>query len=331
MTLLAHTWELLQLEARTEAGWHLRRILPTSPCEIFAALHQPDGTPGLVLEVSPLSFGSYPEIPVAVGFRLVSQLIGHSRNGRVRVILSLADPAYSAVFSVLCMDCAECLANEIDERSALARFVGRLLVWQEFMERRGTGGLPEKAALGLMGELVVLADLIAPKVGWSRAVRSWSGPDGEVNDFCLDRLFLEVKATTRQVTKAIEISNADQLDPSRGNILLAHASFQPTDQGETLPSLVDRIRQRLAIEALTELPVFTERLLKVGYLDADRDLYSDCFRLRKLDLYNVSGSFPHLSRNDLRDGVLECSYSLSLDACECWRTSPDDIVGLRES
>ncbi|WP_163613932.1 PD-(D/E)XK motif protein, partial [Klebsiella variicola] len=69
-------------------------------------------------------------------------------------------------------------------------------------------------------ELIFLRDELAPRVGLGAAVAMWAGPSGEPNDFALPGGFVEIKATTRQAPELIDIANADQLDDSRGRILL---------------------------------------------------------------------------------------------------------------
>ena len=216
MSGIDETWDALRAENRRETGWHLRRMHPAALCEIFAGIHQPDSTPGLIIEVDADSVPPDLRLPKSAGFSLETILRGHAHHGRVRVTLSLAQSAYAAVFAVLADDAAACAAAEPDERSALSCFVDRLHIWQNFMARHGPDGLSESAAIGLMGELYILKDYVAPAVGPEHAVAAWSGPGGEPNDFTLSGGFLEVKATARQVARAITVSGADQLDNSRG-------------------------------------------------------------------------------------------------------------------
>ena len=212
MSAIEDAWAALRVEYRSESGWHLRRVYPEAPCEISAGLHQPDGVPGLVLEAETSAVPSTARMPKSAGFQVDITLLGHSHTGRVRIALSLAHAAYATVFAVLCLDTAEHAAAQVDEYSAISGFVGRLHVWQAFMAKHGPDGLSEAAMIGLMGELHVLADHIAPHLGFERALGAWAGPRGEPNDFSLAGGYLEVKATARQAPSSLSISNVDQLD-----------------------------------------------------------------------------------------------------------------------
>lgn len=328
MSGIDKAWDVLRAENRREAGWHLRRIHPDAPCAIFAGIHQPDSTPGLIIEIEAGSVPPDLRLPKSAGFRLETTLHGHAHHGRVRLALSLAQSAYAAVFAVLADDAAACAADVSDDHSALSGFVRRLHVWQDFMARHGPDGLSESAAIGLMGELHILNDYVAPAVGSEHAVAAWSGPGGEPNDFALPGGFLEVKATARQAPRAIMVTGADQLDNSRGRILLAHLRFRVSPDGTTLPELVETVRTRLAEEAPSSLSMFTEHLLSAGYVDVHAENYTARLTLDAVEFYEVKSGFPCIGRSDLRLGVLDCTYRIGLDACAPWAVSDDALSSL---
>ncbi|MBG6204674.1 hypothetical protein IWQ48_005843 [Labrenzia sp. EL_13] len=331
MSVVEEAWKSLRGEDRTEAGWHLRRIHPDAPCEIFAGIHRPNGTPGLIVEVEASQVPSSIRISKSAGFQIETVLLGHSHTGRVRFALSLAHIAYSAVFAVLCTDTADVAASRIDAGSALFAFIGRLQVWQAFMARHGPDGLSEAGMIGLMGELYILADYLAPLIGIERALAAWAGPRGEPNDFSLASGYLEIKTTALQAPDSISISNAAQLDIARGRILLGHLRFRQVPEGATLPELVERIRSKLATEAPSVLPEFTALLLAVGYVEAHRENYVLHLEPDGLQLFEVTEDFPHIALGDLRAGVRDCSYNIDLRACATWAVSGSTlatIVGL---
>ncbi len=328
MSAVEEAWRALREEQRSEPGWHLRRIHLQAPCEIFAGLHQPDGTLGLVVEVEALAVSSTIRMPKSAGFHVDTMLIGHSHTGRVRITLSLAHAAYMTVFAVLCLDTAEYAAAQTDERSALAGFVGRLHVWQAFMAKHGPDGLSETAMIGLMGEIHVLTHHLAPLLGFENALGAWAGPRGEPNDFSFDGRYLEVKATARQVSNSLSISNADQLDIERGRILLAHLRFRASPDGETLTGMVESVRSRLAEDAPAAIPQFKALLLAAGYVDAHRENYVLRLVPDSLQLFEVASDFPRIARNELRAGVLDCSYVIDLGACALWAMPASAIATL---
>ena len=328
MSGIDKTWNVLRAENRREMGWHLRRVHPDAPCEIFAGIHQPNSTPGLIIEVDADTVPPDLRIPKSAGFRLDTTLRGHAHHGRVCVTLSLAQSAYAAVFAVLADDAAACAAAEPNECSALSGFVRRLHVWQDFMARHGPDGLSESAVIGLMGELHILKDHVVPAMGSEHAVAAWSGPGREPNDFTLPGGFLEVKATVRQAPRVIKVSTADQLDISRGRILLAHLRFRVSPDGTTLPEMVESVRTQLAEKAPSSLSVFTAHLLSAGYVDVHAENYTARLMLDAVEFYEVRSGFPRIGRADLRPGIVDCTYRIDLDACAPWVVSDDALSSL---
>ncbi|HEX8125173.1 MAG TPA: PD-(D/E)XK motif protein [Allosphingosinicella sp.] len=331
MTAVAAAWQALRAERRSEAGWHLRQLHPGAPCQIFAAIHQPDDRPGLIVEADATALGAAAQVPKSAGFRVEAGLLGHSHHGRVRIILSLAHAAYAQVFAILCADAVDMVTAQKDDRSAIGALISRLHVWQAFMARHGPDGLSEAAMIGLMGELLVLRDHLEPLIGIARALETWAGPRGEPNDFSLAGGFLEIKATTRQAPDRLSISNADQLDIGRGPILLGHVRFRETPDGETLPDMVDAIKTILAADAPSALPMYAAALLAAGYVDAHRQLYDMALLSAAFDLFEITPDFPHLARAELRRGIIDCSYMIDLAACRPWTVPANALASFAGS
>lgn len=328
MSVVEEAWKALRGEDRTEIGWHLRRIHLEAPCEILAGIRRPDGAPGLVVEVEASAVPPSIRAPKSAGFQIDIVLLGHSHTGRVRFALSLAHVAYSAVFAVLCTDAADVAASQSDAQSALSAFIGRLHVWQAFMARHGPDGLSEAAMIGLMGELYTLTDYLAPLVGIEHALAAWAGPRGEPNDFSLASGYLEIKTTARQAPDSLAISNAAQLDVTRGRILLGHLRLRQVPEGPTLPDMVDAIRLRLTDEAPSAIPEFTALLIAAGYVDAHRGNYVLHLQPDGLQLFEVTPDFPHIAFVDLRVGVLDCSYMIDLGTCASWAVPNSTLAEL---
>lgn len=330
MTAVAEAWTALEAEGRREPGWHVRRVHPDARCEILAGLRRPDDIPGLLLEVPVDQVPRDLALPRSSGFIVETVLLGSGHAGMVRFSLALTDRSYGAVFTVLCEDVAEAAAAAATPRAALRNWTGRLHIWQAFMARHGSGGLSDAAVTGLVGELVFLRDELAPRVGLGAAVVMWAGPYGEPNDFALPGGFVEIKATTRQAPELIDISNVDQLDDSRGRILLGHVRLRLEGGGATLPQLVADVRQRLADEAPQLLSDFNGRLLAAGYLAAQDDLYVRGYRHDRIDLFEVTGAFPRLTRPALETGIRTCSYTIELAACAPFAVEPAALDAMVE-
>jgi hypothetical protein len=328
VSVVTTVWEALRREARAEAGWHLRRIHGNAPCEIFAGLRQPGGVQGLVLEAPVEAVPPELDLPQSRGFSLEAQLLGASHGGRVRFALALADPAYESVFAALCDHVAAAAAAAPTARLGLRDWLRQLHVWQEFMARHGPGGLSPEAVLGLIGELVILKDSLAPHLGVAAAVAAWSGPAGEPNDFELAGGYLEVKATSRQAPDVLQVSNLDQLDDRRGVIFIASLRLRPDPAGATLPGLVSELRRITSGVSGRVLADLNTRLLAAGYVDAQADLYPSTWMAERTDLYLVRDDFPRLTARDVRPGVRSCSYTIALADCAPYLASRADLEGI---
>lgn len=325
---IAALWEALQTESRSESGWHLRRVDPRSSCDLFAVLRQPGAVPGLLLEVPAEAVPSDIEMPRSRGFAVEPQLVGPSHGGTVRFSLWLREAAFASIFPVLCENVASVALAEPDSRRSLRAWIGRLLAWQDFMARHRPDGLSDEAALGLLGEVIVLQQELAPRIGLDGAIRAWAGPRGESNDFELPGGFLEVKTTVQQVSRSLHISNVDQLDDSRGRILLVHQRLRPDPEGDSLSSAIGALRQHAAVEAPGSLRALDQLLLQAGYLDAHEALYRSRFSRDRMTLYVVDHGFPRIMRTDLRPGVRNCAYEVDLASCSPVAEPDQALAGL---
>lgn len=328
MTSVVDLWQRIEAEGRTESGWHVRRIETGAVCEISAGIHQPDQTPGLLLELSVDDVPGDVTFPRSTGF-LVEPVRLPGTPSRIRFVLSLADPRFRAIFGVLNDDVVGAAAAAPSPRHALRAWAFRLHAWQAFMARHGADGLSETAALGLLGELLVLRDDLAPRCGLAAALGMWRGPSGEPNDFTLPGGFLEIKTTCRQAPELLEITSLDQLDDARGHIVLAHVRLLQTSAGETLPAVIETIRDRIIREAPHQLGELNTRLLEAGYVPLHADRYTLACRRDRIELFNVRDGFPRIARSSLQPGIRRGSYAIELTACTDYRVPEsvlDDLV-----
>lgn len=129
--------------------------------------------------------------------------------------------------------------------------------------------LSEDQEIGLFGELLAL-DRLIDRVGEERALAAWLGPQAEEHDFVLDSYDVEVK-TTRGEHRTHVIHGLGQLTPTPGRPLHL-MSVQVTragasDDGETLPGMIERIRRRLRAGRTA----FNDKLADLGWQDARAD------------------------------------------------------------
>jgi hypothetical protein len=83
--------------------------------------------------------------------------------------------------------------------------------------------------------------------------------------------------------------------------------------GRTLPEIVGMLRDCLAGDAPT-LSLFESRLLHAGYLDVLADNYTRRFETVGMIIFEVTGSFPGLTRSKVDSAIRQATYELDLDA-----------------
>jgi hypothetical protein len=95
--------------------------------------------------------------------------------------------------------------------------------------------------------------------------------------------------------------------------------------GESLASIIDDLRHKLADDSRAGLH-FEDRLKSYGYLDAQASEYEVVYFIEGTDFYSVSAGFPRLLSADLPNGVGDVRYSITLSACDAFKTDPSDFV-----
>lgn len=322
-------WEELRSENRAGGGWYTRRVYPESPCAIFAALSGETFLPALLVEVQASAIPAIPEYPSAQGFDVAPIRVTPGRHGLVWLVLSLTAPRYTEVFETLAGDLAGAIASAADDKGGVRAMLAHLRVWQEFMRRHGPEGLSTQEQTGLFSELYFLRRHILPRLCAADAVRVWEGPYGGLHDFAAGRVAVEIKGSVAATAATFEVSSLVQLDETQvGRLCLCHYSWHDgSATGETLPELVDSIRESLSAEDATALAGFNESLLRCGYLDIQASLYGT----RRLEearelLFEVREGFPRLRLRDVPAGIVDGSYTVELSACPGFSIDADNLT-----
>ena len=311
-------WSQLLDEQPSAPGWCARRINVEAPTAIYAALLIPEARKALLLEVKARSIHPSTTFPASSGFKVELETMVPGPNGTLRICLHLVDAGYEGVFGVLVEDVASSVARALTESAGISALIGRLNTWQRFLKRPGDGALSQEERTGLFAELLVLQELIRRGMPTSDAVTAWHGPWGGAQDFRLPTSAIEVKATLAVHPTSFEVSNLAQLDERPlPHLILRHiALICSADIGETLADIVEDIQKMLAPSDLNAYQHFSDSLLEVGYLPAHRSLYDqDRYRVASDRKFRVADAFPRILTDDVRPGVLTCSYVVELSAC----------------
>ncbi|MDZ5454437.1 PD-(D/E)XK motif protein [Labrys sp. ZIDIC5] len=311
-------WATLAGEARTETGWHARRVYGGASCDIRAAISAPGGVIALLFEVQARSIPPGAALPTCVGFELMPEIMVPGAGGRVRLCLSLRDIRFRTVFETLGDDVAAVVASATSEASGVKTLLVRLRTWERFVQRFGPEHLSDEQQLGLFAELRCLRSHLLPAMDTVAAVRGWRGPHGEPQDFRFRAAAVEVKATASWSPQSFRVSNLDQLDRGALEVLLVHHLTVDVGSltGTTLPDAVADLRTALGAAdpvAALELDV---SLIEAGYIDLHEPVYADRrYSVRSSAWFLVEGEFPRLTRDTVPAGIGEAKYSVMLQSC----------------
>jgi Putative PD-(D/E)XK family member, (DUF4420) len=311
-----------------ESGTTIRLVYPQSPHEIYIAVQHPDGTRMLTISVSAQAFADalrlVRELPHTQG--LLMQFARQDDHGQLRV--TLTDPDLREVFNPLASDIAATAHAESNATEAVVAAVRRFEHWRQMLQSLSGSGLSVQERRGLFGELSFLRDHLRPVLPAIEAVGAWTGPTGAHQDFQLRRVAIEVKTSSGKEPQTIAISSERELDETgTGLLVLAHFSLDERrgGSGESLNAIVDQTR------GLVDDPVAREALnaslVRAGYLPGQRDLYDEPrYTIRRQRFWHVVGDFPRITESDLRPGVGDCEYRISVAGLEQYAMLDEDVL-----
>ena len=195
-----------------------------------------------------------------------------------------------------------------------------LIKWNAFFKRDSQVVLSAIEQQGLYGELLVLEKFLYKEL---LSVVNWTGCNKETHDFYLNGDAIEIKTSSKSGPDVITVSNEYQLDDAdvENNLYLVFIKMKKSEvDGENLPSIVKRIHEFLPEKERT---IFEEKLLRAGYIYQMPEYYKYCFRKRRLRCYEVKAGFPRLIASEIKDGIGNVQYDLSLDSCSSFEKNVD--------
>jgi len=249
-------------------------------------------------------------LPRIAGIDIDYRRFSDPRRHGVR--LKLLDADYVELFSVLCDNLAETIEPIESERQAVLSFLNRLERWQQLLASGARGLLRPEEIRGLVGELLVLEELLSGSgLAPEKVVSAWTGPSGAAQDFRFPGQHIEVKATGGASSRNVQISSEFQLDTEDAPVCLAVCHLPSTDDATTglsLNQLAGRISQQLKGEARG---AFETRLATAGYVEiADYD--TPLFDPGTIDCFEIRDDFPCLVRGSLHESMSGVRYDLDI-------------------
>jgi hypothetical protein len=237
------------------------------------------------------------------------------------LVLSLEDRDCVDLFTTVCADALA--ASDTDRSTALADFLARLDAWRRFLRERRSG-LSRNETVGLLGELLVLTEILR---FWPAALEHWKSPDDGLHDFEHGGHALEVK-TSLGPAASVRISGLDQLENSGLRRLdLLHVKLIEAPDGTSLDSVVVQMKNLLRSEA--SVRAFENALLRRGLMPDDAAARAaPRVQLRTIDSYKVDSGFPRLERASLPQAITDAEYTLDIRALSSFAAETPEVLRL---
>jgi hypothetical protein len=173
--------------------------------------------------------------------------------------------------------------------------------------------VPSEVVLGLVGELLVLNELLDRS---PEAWRAWMGPQGGRHDFRAGNLALEVKSTRSASNSHVAIQSLDQLkEPLGGRLCMVRLTLESAAGGQlNVSGLFNRAMLRCS-----EPEKLKELLLELDCRDPDSPEWNYLsFSFEREEIFEVNDEFPRLTEDSfagsaIPQGIQNVSYEIDLN------------------
>lgn len=258
------------------------------------------------------------DFPEGSGFRVEVSKESFSTGFSTWLCLTRQSGAGRDLFVQMAADIVSTLSRATAQADSwlLSLMLARIRAWQEFMRKPRTDFLRPEEELGLFGELSFMRDAIAGGAAVADVVHAWNGPSRSLQDFQTPVIGVEIKSTLSVNSFSANISSLEQLDGMRERaVLLAAIRFSLHDEGQTLPELIDEVRQLAADNGV--LSTLNRTLLLSGFVDEAAELYKRRFTVTNIRLFEVNETFPALVRSRISPEIRAVEYIIDLDLVAC--------------
>ena len=251
-----------------------------------------------------------PKIPNKSSKGITVSVLRQPSGGWVLAFI-LNDRKYSEMFDRFCDDVVDSSKKQIPESGPDFAY-NRFNYWTR-MFRPDRNQLSEESIRGLIGELVVLKDVMIPKYGEEKALAAWMNRKHGKQDFTMDNRWYEVKTVLEGVC-SLTITSLEQLDrDDAGSIIVVQLRKASTECKDSLNlnSIVDSVDR--SIKGSKPKDILYATLDEIGYsIDSSYD--DICFDCISKTEYAVDGDFPRIRKSQLIPGIISGSYDISIDS-----------------
>ncbi|WP_187261745.1 PD-(D/E)XK motif protein [Pontibacter beigongshangensis] len=262
----------------------------------------------LILELPKGFSGNWPEV---VKDNL--SLFWYPETGYI--IIQLLDANYNDLFDDLILSIYRNISGLSQPSDYITNMIRIFNKWSGFFIDSQTGRMQTNVLRGLIGELLVLRDMLtqASYATVNNVLSSWRGPYDQARDFISDRIDTEVKTTDGN--SDIHISSEFQLQPEPDKELhLAVVELElDLADGISLRILVNELRH-IIDNLLGDTSLLLRALFQKGLTYHNLFEYDNLrFKARRIIIYDcLQSAFPVLINSELPAPIYQVSYRLRL-------------------
>ena len=246
------------------------------------------------------------------------------------LLVRLLESDDRAIFYKLCTDIVEAGQLGLNDDEALSNAISQTWRWHHLLRGGSSKLLSVEEQKGLIGEILVLREILIPQLGARDSIKSWTGPGGAPKDFEIGNKCIESKARRSAATPFVSISSEFQLDDSSVEELFLHVceinNAPPgTSGGFNITTIAAGIRDILDEDDPNSALEFESLLNQRGF-DFGQDYSKNIFVEGDHSIYEVKGNFPRITASDMRSGVARVVYTVSLQQCEPYHITKTELL-----
>ena len=279
----------------------------------------------LLVLIHPEGLRSQHRWPTPSGLRIERQV---GEPGQEFLVFRLTNSDHRDIFYRFCADLVDAVHAARTDKEALDVCIMRTWRWHRLLKGGRDGRLTAEEQKGLIGELAVLGELVMPAIGMVQGVAAWAGPLGASRDFEIGTVGIESKACV-PLASTIRVTSAEQLESDETHALFLHVTeiavaVEGTAGALTVTEMVKRAREFIGSQDTSALGEFEERLMAVGYTDAD-DYADHLWLIGNAAIFEVVEGFPRIVPPMVPSGVSDVRYQINLTECEPFRIEAADV------
>ena len=244
-----------------------------------------------------------------ISTKYIEVRIGNENDNLALLSFSLLD---MSMFNIFIQFCDDIIYSTLDDKieTVLDKVIDRWESWKRMFKNINREILSEQSIKGLIGELLFLDKYMIERYGSNIAIKSWTGPQLAYKDFEMEDLWYEIKTVTSNAL-TVKISSIQQLDSELEGYLIVINLDKNNNIKNTvsLNYLVERIKEKIL--NIDDRFLFLSKLSEIGY--EYNDQYNNYnYILKDINFYMVKDDFPKIKKSDLKKGIVNTNYEISL-------------------